>query len=274
MHHRSMNVYRRRLTPEQRRWQIKRELEMLQRLFRTSEQKPSEVPIKQPDEVARYRRDGFVVIRELCAPSTLRVLRTAYDDLLIAAAGTASYNLMAGAVPHIQRPSLLHDAFRANAAIDNGKIRAASLLGAPRAKVCFDLLIYKEPGNLTETAWHQDHAYSEGGETPANRMPHPYSTVQMWIALDDVDAENGCMHFIPGCQYTETLLHEWVPAGSALQIRNDERATLDFSRVIACPLQAGDATAHGPNTPHFTTGNRSHSRPRRAYIITFAPDYD
>jgi ectoine hydroxylase-related dioxygenase (phytanoyl-CoA dioxygenase family) len=220
--------------------------------------------------VARYREDGFAVIRKVCGSATVSHLRSAYTELLVGAVGSSSYNLMGGKIPQIGRPSLLHSAFKANEAIEEGAAQAALLMGVPRAMMCFDMLIYKEPGNEVATPWHQDHAYSEGGAPPKNPMPHPLSTVQMWIALDDVDAQNGCMHFIPRCHLGPTLEHEWTPDGSMLRIK-DEQTAIDLSAAVSCPLRAGDATAHGPNTPHFTPGNKSPTRPRRAYIITFAP---
>src|SRR5262249_33974514 len=79
------------------------------------------------------------------------------------------------------------------------------------------------------------------------------------------------MHFIPQYHLSSTLEHERAPEGGHMLRIKDEQTTIDVSAAISCPLRAGDATAHGPNTPHFTSGNRSRTRPRRAYIITFAP---
>jgi ectoine hydroxylase-related dioxygenase (phytanoyl-CoA dioxygenase family) len=220
--------------------------------------------------VARYRADGFAVIRKVCGSATVSHLRSAYAELLVSAVGSSSFNLMGGAIPQITRPSLLHNAFKVNEAIENGAAQAALLMGVRRAMMCFDMLIYKEPGNEVATPWHQDHAYSEGGAAPKNLMPHPLSTVQMWIALDDADAESGCMHFIPRGHLGPTLEHEWTSDETMLRIK-DEQTAIDLSAAVCCPLRAGDATAHGPNTPHFTPGNKSPTRPRRAYIITFAP---
>ena len=221
--------------------------------------------------IAQYREDGFAVIRNVCGLATLNKLRSAYNELLISAVESHSYNLLGGAIPQIWQPSLLHHTFKENEAIENGAARAALLMGVPRAAMCFDMLIYKEPRNEVATPWHQDHAYSEGGAAPKNLMPDPLSLVQMWIALDDVDAENGCMHFIPQSHLRPTLEHERDPGGGHMLRIKDEQTTIDVSAAISCPLRAGDATAHGPNTPHFTSGNRSRTRPRRAYIITFAP---
>ncbi|MFZ0658894.1 MAG: hypothetical protein WAM05_09260, partial [Candidatus Binataceae bacterium] len=50
----------------------------------------------------------------------------------------------------------------------------------------------------------------------------------------------------------------------------DPERVLDLNRAVACPLRAGGATVHNYGTPHFTPPNRSATRPRRAYIFSFA----
>ena len=138
----------------------------------------------------------------------------------------------------------------------------------------FDMLIYKQPGQIATTPWHQDFSYSEMPFAPAGVMIPSDQTLQFWLALDDVDENNGCMHFIPG-QHHEPLLDHYVAAGEAdytqrlLAIRDPEDA-LDLSKAVACPLKAGGATVHNYGTPHFTSGNRTADRPRRAYIFNFS----
>ena len=81
--------------------------------------------------IAQYRDDGFGVIRNVCGLATLNQLRFAYNELLISAVGSHSYNLLGGAIPQIWQPSLLHHTFKENEAIENGAARAALLMGAP-----------------------------------------------------------------------------------------------------------------------------------------------
>ena len=136
------------------------------------------------------------------------------------------------------------------------------------------MLIYKEPGQTAATPWHQDFSYSQMPTAPAGAAIPSDQTLQFWLALDDVDEENGCMHFIPG-QHRAPLLEHYVAAGEAdysqrlLAIR-DPGDALDLRQAVACPLTAGGATVHNYGTPHFTPGNRTADRPRRAYIFNFS----
>jgi ectoine hydroxylase-related dioxygenase (phytanoyl-CoA dioxygenase family) len=136
------------------------------------------------------------------------------------------------------------------------------------------MLIYKEPGQTAATPWHQDYSYAQMPFTPAGAAIPADEYVQFWLALDDVDEENGCMHFIPGA-HRQPLLPHVVAGGDPdysqrlLAIENPGMM-LPLGRAVACPLKAGGATVHNYGTPHFTPGNLTADRPRRAYIFNFA----
>ncbi len=77
--------------------------------------------------------------------------------------------------------------------------------------------------------WHQDCAYF---------AVKPLEAVfGVWIALDDADEENGCMHVIPGDHVRGPLLQS--PAVGCFFFIPDDR--LDRARVTAIPLRAGGA---------------------------------
>jgi ectoine hydroxylase-related dioxygenase (phytanoyl-CoA dioxygenase family) len=141
----------------------------------------------------------------------------------------------------------------------------------------FDMLIYKPPGHPYDTPWHKDMAYSQ--VPVADRgVVSDNSSLQFWIALDDVDAETGCMHFIPG-QHEGPLLAHKVVSGQPDDPRRllalvDWNRALDMSHVVACPLPAGGCTVHAAGTPHYTPPNRSSSRARRAYIVNLRATAD
>lgn len=225
--------------------------------------------------VERFRRDGFLAIPRLADAATVEAIGAVYDAMLAGAIDvTPTDNPLGRVTRQIMTPSAYHPIFRANPALDAAREIAADLLGTDEPKPVFDMLIYKEPGQLAETPWHQDFSYSQMPHAPAG-VPIPADqVVQFWLALDDVDEANGCMHFVPGA-HRRPLLEHYVAAGEAdysqrlLAIREPE-AALDLTTAIACPLKAGGATAHNYGTPHFTPGNRSADRPRRAYIFNFA----
>jgi ectoine hydroxylase-related dioxygenase (phytanoyl-CoA dioxygenase family) len=86
--------------------------------------------------------------------------------------------------------------------------------------------------------------------------------------LDDADAENGCLQFVPGS-------HRWgllpsLPFDAPLEgirehLSADQAAA--FQPVLA-PVKAGQATVHHSHTLHGSAGNRS-DRPRRALVFNY-----
>jgi hypothetical protein len=226
-------------------------------------------------DLEAFERDGFLVFENLAGPRTVRALREVYDGLLNHEIEcTGADNKLGRIIRQIMNPSSYHALFRDNEAFNRGREIAAVLLGVDKPEPFFDMLIYKEPGQLAETPWHQDFAYYTMPFTaPGVTIPYR-DVVQFWTALDDADPGNGCMHFVPGVHHFPLLEH-YVAAGDPdysqrlLAIRDPEEV-LDLATAVPCPLKAGGATVHSYGTPHFTPGNRTSDRPRRAYIFSFA----
>lgn len=226
-------------------------------------------------DVERFERDGFLSLQRIAGPDCVAELARAYEDMLSGKVKSGPFDRQLGAkIRQIMEPCRLNPAFADNEAVRNGREIARALLKVEEPELAFSMLIYKEPGQLNETPWHQDFAYSELPFTPAGRnIPHDES-VQFWVPLDDVDQANGCMHFLPG-GHLDPLHPHYVAGGDPmdngrlLAIENPDEA-LDLSTAVACPLPAGGATVHSYGTPHFTSGNRTTDRPRRAFIFNFA----
>lgn len=224
--------------------------------------------------IERFRRDGFLVIPRLADTATVAAIGAVYDDMLAGRIDvTATDNPLGRITRQIMLPSAYHPIFRDNPALDAARELSKGLLGVDAPVPVFDMLIYKEPGQQAVTPWHQDFSYSQMPFAPAGAAIPSDQVVQFWLALDDVDEENGCMHFVPGVHDAPMLEHH-VAAGEAdytqrLLAISDE-GELDLAQAVACPLRAGGATVHNYGTPHFTSGNRTADRRRRAYIFNFA----
>jgi ectoine hydroxylase-related dioxygenase (phytanoyl-CoA dioxygenase family) len=224
--------------------------------------------------VDQFHRDGFIVFPRLADDATVEEIRTVYDAMLSGNIDCSRTDNALGRITRqIMNPSNYHEIFRRNSALDQAREISKELLGTAEPRPIFDMLIYKQPGHVAETPWHQDFAYTAMPFAPLGSIVPSREVVQFWLALDDVDEENGCMHFVPGA-HTNPLLEHYVAAGEAdysqrlLAIRAPGDC-LDLSKAVACPLKAGGATVHNYGTPHYTGGNRSVGRPRRAYIFNF-----
>ena len=151
-------------------------------------------------------------------------------------------------------------------AIMHGRVSAmvAQLSGADELRVWHDQIQYKPAGEGGVNMWHQDSPYW-GILTPKHQQ------VTAWIALDDVDLENGCMQMVPGS-------HHW---GNAIEFLHtlkefeDMEKVKDFDghevRVLPCPVARGEVHFHHSLTWHGSNKNRS-GRPRRAVAIHYATE--
>ena len=74
-----------------------------------------------------------------------------------------------------------------------------------------------------------------------------------WIPLQDVDAANGCMHFIDRGHLDGVLTHRLVEGVKSDLLTCD----VDESRAVICPISRGDVTFHHSKTPHMTNANTS-----------------
>ncbi len=114
-----------------------------------------------------------------------------------------------------------------------------------------DQFLAKPPGRSVPTHWHQDEGY--WGRNLADKG------ITCWIPLHDVDAENGCMHFIDRGHGDGILPHRLVE-GVASDLLT---CAVDESRRGVCPIKRGGVTFHHSKTPHMTPANTS-SRWRKA----------
>ncbi len=221
-----------------------------------------------------FLRDGYITCPQLIDEAALAPLRLAFDELLSGQIDCGEdMRMLGGRTRQIVRPCLHHPTFAANLARDSGRGIAAEVLDCAAPVFVFDQLLYKPPGHPAVTPWHQDLAYLHVPFTRAGARAR-MNVLQFWLALDDVDVENGCMQFLPGHSLDSLLPHE-VAGGAAdapdrLLAIIDADACLPLDTVVAVPLAAGGCTAHAPGTPHFSSANRSHARRRRAYIFSYA----
>jgi len=164
------------------------------------------------------------------------------------------------------------------------KDKLASLLGP-------DLLIWrsqffnKMPG-APAVVWHAASTYlSEMLSEPVLRPKNINSLFQVttWVAIDNADLENGCMHFIPGTHRrflaaVDTNASKDDPNGkfAGISFRPDcdftdpfplPEASYKSGKVVAMPLRAGQCVMFFERTVHASPPNGT--KDRRRMGITF-----
>jgi hypothetical protein len=224
-----------------------------------------------PDQVAEFHEQGFTHVERLTTDAELEWLRERFAEVF----DPANENVLGGyfdasrplgstaersgppVLPQSIRPELRRPELLGTIAHRNAMRIAAQLLDRPLDGLeSWTHMIDKPPRTGHETPWHQDEAFWE--------LDLGYHACAIWLALDDVDVDNGCMTFLPGSHRGGVVPHRHLdddPMVSVLLIDD-----LDTSRAVPVPLRAGGATFHTQTTMHHTGPNRTDRR-RRAYAI-------
>ena len=137
---------------------------------------------------------------------------------------------------------------------------AAQLLGSSEMHQLINQAHFKLPGDGVAFPWHQDSSHRRYGKSEWNDVNGRGSYVQTVIALDDVNADNGPIEFIPGSCLRG---HLGLPPDGALP------HDVDASTAVPATMRAGSVLVFGPFTIHRILPNLS-STPRRIFINGFA----
>jgi phytanoyl-CoA hydroxylase len=206
---------------------------------------------------ASFASDGFVSIPGFLDAEELQAIRSDLErvvrDVVPRMPAEEVYHEDVddpSSLKQLQRLHVHDPTFNAHLAKGPFARLAAVLLdeySAPQNLQYFD----KAPGTNRPTPAHQDGAYFP--ITPVN-------AVTIWLALENVGREQGCMRFARGSHLEGLRPHQ-------------RGGTLGFSRElvgeeggneVAVPCEAGHVTAHHALTVHRADGNSSPDRHRRA----------
>lgn len=133
----------------------------------------------------------------------------------------------------------------------------AQLTGASTIRLWHDQIQYKPASVGGANHWHQDAPYWPA-LTPQGEQ------ITAWVALDDVDDENGCMRMVPGSQTWGTHIR-WLEGLPSFDEMPSEFGGTPIE-VRSCPVRRGQVHYHHGLTWHGSGPNRS-GRPRRAIAI-------
>jgi ectoine hydroxylase-related dioxygenase (phytanoyl-CoA dioxygenase family) len=218
------------------------------------------------EQVEQYRRVGFVNGGALLDDDTVETLRQEVVRVIADRdkAGVAQPVMLRDLSnkPGLEVWQIINiwqasPAFRALA--DNPKLleMAVQLSGAKQLRIWHDQIVYKpkEAGGVLH--WHQD--------SPLWDIIQPKDQqVTAWIALDEADADNGCMYMVPGSHRWGDKLQELV------DIRDMDPLPDQFEGhdlyTVMCPVKKGHVHFHHGLTWHGSGTNYS-QRPRRAIAI-------
>lgn len=112
------------------------------------------------------------------------------------------------------------------------------------------------------TPWHQDGHY----------WPiRPLETVTAWIAIDDVNVDNGCMRVIPGSHKDQILYdHDRDDSDKIVLNQSIDISKYDFKPPRDVILKPGEFSIHDVNLVHGAEPNNS-GRRRGGLVFRYMP---
>jgi ectoine hydroxylase-related dioxygenase (phytanoyl-CoA dioxygenase family) len=206
-------------------------------------------------DVAFYRENGYLVVRDVLDAAQLKTLRDAVTELLAGAHGvtgnTDLYDLEDShrpEAPRVRRLKLPHRNHRAFGEL----IRSESLLQLLRpllgnsVRLQTSKLNLKSAGYGAPVEWHQDWAY------------YPYTNqdvLALGVLLDDFTEENGAMMVVPGSHLGPVYDHH--SNGRFCGAMDPGGTGFDFSKAVKLLAPAGSITLHHARTVHGSAPNTS-----------------
>jgi ectoine hydroxylase-related dioxygenase (phytanoyl-CoA dioxygenase family) len=137
------------------------------------------------------------------------------------------------------------------------------LTSAAELMVWHDQIQYKPAEIGGATNWHQDAPYWP--------IIKPMTMVTAWVALDDVDADNGCMSMVPGSHLWGDqipYLHSISGFDAIGEGFTPPNGSAGPVKPRLCPVRAGEVHFHHSLTWHGSHENHS-GRPRRAIAVHY-----
>lgn len=196
-------------------------------------------------DVTEFRREGYRLFhQQVFDAETFAHLSQIFEEHVAAAGDKRTDELDA---PHHEDERLLRFLL-ADEVLDI----VEPLIG-PDIGLWSSHFIAKEPYTGRETPWHEDSAFWEKSFTDFSAI------VTVWLALDDVDRENGCMAVIPGT-HTNGFSAYGDLSDDDRYTFNKQIAEVDDSKAVYMELARGEASLHDSRIVH---GARANTSPRR-----------
>jgi ectoine hydroxylase-related dioxygenase (phytanoyl-CoA dioxygenase family) len=233
-----------------------------------------------PEEIAAYKRDGYIVIHDVLTTAEMEEIAHWFDHFVAGKEadrmardfcdmsqpyGTPieKFQLVNAMLPSKYRPELVNNIYHRVSQNIANQLYAE---GVPAMD--YEQFLAKRPNQAkAEFAMHQDLGY---WPKTANTWTATFS-----LALSDSDIENGCLQVVPGTNL-EPELRNHRPKGATegdTSVNRDDSHTLVIDskptdEVVYLPVKRGSMTIHDERIVHGSGGNTS-PKWRKTYVAAY-----
>jgi len=217
--------------------------------------------LRQPEQRDAFQEQGFAILRGFLKEQELTELQDRVSRFLIEAVPQMADEHVfyetkgdVSTLKQLQHLELYDSDFHRH--LTTGPLRelAENLMSGdvvPKNLQYFS----KPPGKSRPTPAHQDGYYF---------MLNPCEAVTMWLALDTIDEENGCVRYVRASHRTGLRPHQRSGVLGFSQGLTDFPTQEDRQQEVAISAEPGDLLAHSALTVHYADANHSTRRPRRS----------
>jgi phytanoyl-CoA hydroxylase len=216
------------------------------------------------DSKMAFDRNGFVIVRELLSADdfcnlTENVDRYLRDVVPSLPPDDAFYEDRARPETLKQLHRMEQDSyFAAYCQHPRWQLLADALVG--ELSVAMHPEWFNKPPRFSHaTPPHQDNYYF---------CLRPANVVTIWMALDDIDEDNGCLRYVRGSHFRGVRPHGRTATLGFSQGIFDYTSDDQAEEVSIC-LAPGDVVVHHGDTIHRADANQSTSRNRRAFAMVY-----
>ncbi|MFA7238192.1 MAG: phytanoyl-CoA dioxygenase family protein [Phycisphaeraceae bacterium] len=223
------------------------------------------------EQFADFQRDGYIIVRGLIGPVEAAMIRDAFMDQArdgpVEGLSDTS-RLMGGNDPLARYPRMMHPHLHDELPV--GELAMRYMLDPRIENVLWDVLgeepiaaqtmFYFKPPQARGQDLHQDNFYLR---------IKPGTCMAAWIAIDDVDQENGGMVVVPGSHKLDLACPEKADPSRFFTTEHVEPP--EGMRTVPADMKAGDVLFFGGSVIHGSYPNTSKDRFRRALICHYAP---
>jgi hypothetical protein len=212
------------------------------------------------DEVAHYRREGWVVPRYRLPPARVAAMVQALEQLLRDNPGVRPEKLVSAHIEGDNGEGVRGSRAFLELALDPEIVELVSgVLGED--VILWGCHVFCKPAvEGYETPWHQDGHY----------WPiRPLANCTVWVALEASTRENGCLRVIPR-SHAERRLHEHLHEERTDLTLNQRMAEVDERAAIDIELEPGQMSLHDVYMIHGARANTSGLR-RTGAALRYMP---
>lgn len=211
-------------------------------------------------DVDFYRRNGYLLVRSLFRHDECAF----YRDYFTAMVERGGDGWAEGGVdpthtdPLRRYPRLLQPHRGDQVALDymvDDRIRRYLTSFYDREPLAVQTMVYFKPPGARGQDFHQDQRYLRA---------EPGTCMAAWLALEDIDEENGCLEVVPGTQDAEMICPD--ASNDKLSFTGDRVPFPPGLEAVPIVMKAGDVLFFNGSLVHGSKPNRSKDRFRRIIV--------